>query len=33
VKYKDFGKTIEVKLDTSKWQTGNGVPMTFSMGF
>jgi DEAD/DEAH box helicase domain-containing protein len=33
LKYKDFGKISEVKLDTSKWQTGNGSPMTFTRGF
>lgn len=33
VKYRELSKTNEVKLDTSTWLSGNGSPMTFSMGF
>jgi DEAD/DEAH box helicase domain-containing protein len=33
LKYKELGKTNEVKLDTSKWLERNTKPMTFTMGF
>lgn len=33
IKYRELGKTHEVKLNTSHWMAGNGTPMTFTMGF
>lgn len=33
IKYKDFGSTHEVKLDTSGWLSPAAKPMTFSLGF
>ena len=33
LKYKELGKTNEVKLDTSKWLDKSTKPMTFTMGF
>ena len=33
LKYKELGKTNEVKLDTSKWLDRSTKPMTFTMGF
>lgn len=33
VKYKELGKTREIKLDTSKWLAENKSAMTFTMGF
>ncbi len=32
VKYKELGKTYEVKLDTSKWLAPASTAMTFSLG-
>lgn len=32
VKYKELGKTYEVKLDTSNWLQAAAKPMTFSLG-
>lgn len=33
IKYRELGKTREVKLDTSHWLTGNSKPMTHTLGF
>lgn len=33
LKYKELGKTREVKLDTSKWLTADSSAMTFTLGF
>ena len=33
LKYKELGKTREIKLDTSKWLAQTGCAMTFSLGF
>ncbi|MCE9541329.1 ribonuclease H-like domain-containing protein [Candidatus Kaiserbacteria bacterium] len=33
IKYKELGKTREVKLDTSKWLLPESNSMTFSLGF
>lgn len=33
IKYKELGKTREVKLDTSKWLQPASASMTFSLGF
>lgn len=33
IKYKDFGSTQEVKLNTSGWMSPAAKPMTFSLGF
>ncbi|RJR14018.1 hypothetical protein C4585_00910 [Candidatus Parcubacteria bacterium] len=33
IKYRELGKTREVKLDTSRWLTGNSRPMTHTLGF
>ena len=33
VKYKELGKTHEVKLNTSKWLAESGNAMTFTLGF
>ena len=33
IKYKELGKTREVKLDTSKWLLPASASMTFSLGF
>lgn len=33
VKFKELGKTREVKLNTSKWLAPEGGAMTFTMGF
>lgn len=33
VKYKELGRTLEVKLDTSRWLTPVPKAMTFSLGF
>ncbi len=33
IKYKELGKSREVKLDTSKWLTQSGGAMTFTLGF
>ena len=33
LKYKELGKTREIKLDTSKWLAQTGGAMTFSLGF
>jgi len=33
IKYRELGKTREVKLDTSHWLTGNSRPMTHTLGF
>ncbi|HWP61299.1 MAG TPA: hypothetical protein VN495_01725, partial [Candidatus Paceibacterota bacterium] len=33
IKYKELGKTRELKLDTSNWLSESGKSMTFSMGF
>ena len=33
VKYKELGKTFEVKLDTSKWLLPTSGRMTYSLGF
>lgn len=32
VKYKELGRSHEVKLDTSRWLTPDAKPMTFSLG-
>jgi DEAD/DEAH box helicase domain-containing protein len=33
VKYRELGKVRDVKLDTSKWLTGNGNALTYTLGF
>lgn len=33
VKYKELGKSYELKLDTSKWLTPDSAAMTFGLGF
>ncbi len=33
LKFKELGRTQEVKLDTSGWMTPAAKPMTFSLGF
>ena len=33
LKYKDLGRSREVKLDTSTWLAGSGTALTFTMGF
>lgn len=33
LKYKELGRTQEVKLDTSSWHTAASQPMTFTLGF
>ena len=33
LKYKELGRTNEIKLDTSKWLEHSTKPMTFTMGF
>lgn len=33
VKYRELGKVREIKLDTSKWLTGNGSALTYTLGF
>ncbi len=33
IKYKELGKSREVKLDTSKWLAPEGGAMTFTLGF
>lgn len=33
VKYRELGKTHEIKLDTSKWLQPNSNAMTFTLGF
>lgn len=33
IKYKELGKSHEVKLNTSKWLTQSGGAMTFTLGF
>ena len=33
IKYKDLGRIVELKLDTSKWMQPKNSGMTFSMGF
>lgn len=32
IKYRELGKTYDVKLDTSKWQQAASAPMTFTLG-
>lgn len=32
LKYKDLGKSREIKLDTSKWLTQSGSAMTYTLG-
>ncbi|MBI2612451.1 ribonuclease H-like domain-containing protein [Candidatus Kaiserbacteria bacterium] len=33
LKYRDLGALKEIKLNTSKWLTGEAKPMTFTLGF
>ena len=33
IKYRELGKLREVKLDTSRWLTGNSRPLTQTLGF
>ena len=33
IKYRELGKLREVKLDTSKWLSGNSKPLTQTLGF
>lgn len=33
VKYRELGKTREVKMDTSKWLDGGGSALTYTLGF
>ena len=33
LKYRELGKTREVKIDTSKWLAGNGSALTYTLGF
>ena len=33
IKYKELGKSYEIKLDTSKWLQSASSPMTFGLGF
>ncbi len=33
LKYKELGRSHEIKIDTSKWLTPANQPMTFSLGF
>jgi DEAD/DEAH box helicase domain-containing protein len=33
IKYRELGKVREVKLDTSKWLTGGGSALTYTLGF
>ena len=33
IKYKELGKTHEIKLDTKEWMAPKSSPMTFSLGF
>lgn len=32
-KFKELGKTREIKVDTSKWLAGDTKPLTFTLGF
>jgi len=33
LKYRELGQVRDIKLDTSKWLSGEAKPMTFSLGF
>lgn len=33
LKYKELGRSHEIKIDTSKWLLPKSAPMTFSLGF
>ncbi|OGG71198.1 hypothetical protein A3F27_02815 [Candidatus Kaiserbacteria bacterium RIFCSPHIGHO2_12_FULL_53_13] len=33
VKYRELGKTREIKIDTSKWLSGGGSALTYTLGF
>lgn len=33
VKYKELGKTREIRIDTAQWMQGAARPMTFTLGF